>query len=660
MANLNPLELEQLKLLLSGKGLMGEKISTLDLLRSRFPSFLSNLKPGLTEENLKDNNFLIKYLSNPYNRNKIKDALRKEFSLSSAQKIEIEESLKEPTITGTVSVQPSGQAVPIEQAAPIGTTTSATAGGIPFGMPAAPTFSAPRVVRNIPQTPHAPETPKIAITTSEGKLVETPPSRLVNPQGRFNFSAFRSKVGGGITNTIKTGLEKANPFLKRAGNGLVNGLTSIANPGGIGGTGSRSILGKFSRGSGNFFGRLGKGSGGRGGLVFAISILGFMVLVGGLTAFAPSPTPGSAAPLPNPTGTDISSCKFTRAGNSLPLKSSIFIGWINNAAAAAGVPPQVLASVAMHENPGFTANADNNHDAIKSNQLCNKGTIFCEKNGRVLHSIEGQNDPCTTTEIANGARTAQAVGLMQLLDIYNQGKDLCSITENLAIAAAKLKADGITSQPTQDQVNTAISSYYGGTCAYGSFSYCNEVWQDLQNCQAIAGAPVPPGPIGFSLSCPLGNNFTVTCGTAVNPVNNCGHGDSTYLNGAACNPTYYVCNGIRYSDALYRAIDVIGNTVVTLPFVNGNEVAEWTRIDDQPIPIGGGSWGYKINYQTNYKGKTLVLDLTHINNQISSAKTLKSGEQAGTMFAGIGHLHTGLSVDNTWVEPIQEAKMCAK
>lgn len=170
------------------------------------------------------------------------------------------------------------------------------------------------------------------------------------------------------------------------------------------------------------------------------------------------------------------------------------------------------------------------------------------------------------------------------------------------------------------------------------------------------GTPINPGSLGFALSCPLGNSFTVTCGTAANPMNNCGHGGLGY--NSTCDPTYYVCNGARYSDALYHAIDVRGGSSVRLPFINGTEPIEWVK-DGGVIAIGGGSWGYRINYRATYQGKRIYLDLTHLNQQINSAPTLHSGDEVGTVFTGIGHLHTAVSVDDRWVEPMQELRMCS-
>lgn len=276
------------------------------------------------------------------------------------------------------------------------------------------------------------------------------------------------------------GLSRGASFLGRTG---LRGIDALAN--------TRANLRNTSRRISGIGSRLSSSSILKKGLIIILLGAFFLIaIIGGINSTSGTVPTGVTNPV-NPTGSDIRGCKFTRAGSSQTIKSPILAGWISTTAAAAGIPAQVLASVAMHENPDFVANADNNHDSIKSGQYCVKGKSFCEKSGQVLHSISGQNDPCTEEEIADGARTAQAVGLMQLLDIYNPGKDLCSITENLTIAAAKLKADGLTSQPTQDQVNKAINGYYN-SCTYGTYSYCNEVWQDLQSCQATPVASTLP------------------------------------------------------------------------------------------------------------------------------------------------------------------------
>ncbi|MCL5113933.1 MAG: peptidoglycan DD-metalloendopeptidase family protein [Patescibacteria group bacterium] len=219
-------------------------------------------------------------------------------------------------------------------------------------------------------------------------------------------------------------------------------------------------------------------------VIAVILIIVFIILLGGGTGAAlelgKQPNPGG--PGGGSGNGNVSSCQFTRSGTQSPIKSSILAGWITDAANKASIPPAVLSSVAMHENAGFVTSIDNNDSRISSNYFCNEGAVFCEGVGQNLHS-----GSCSGAELAGGARDARAVGLMQIVDVYHPGGNLCSITESLSIAAQKLKDSGVTSQPTQDQINTAIERYHN-SCAYGSYSYCGEVWQDYQNCQTSISA----------------------------------------------------------------------------------------------------------------------------------------------------------------------------
>lgn len=206
---------------------------------------------------------------------------------------------------------------------------------------------------------------------------------------------------------------------------------------------------------------------------------------------------GGGGTIPGGSG-DLSLCKFTRSGNPLHIASTILQGWIKTAADAEGISPYVLASVAMHESQEFVSHAENDHDAITSGKYPNPGKKFCAgpDDNRIDHGVKGNKDDPCTDEDPPGSRTAQAFGLMQLVDIYhtNDG-DLTDIKNNLAYAAKKLKADGITKTPDQTQINDAIKKYHA-SCIYESsgedFSYCDEVWDDTQRC--IANQPINPGP----------------------------------------------------------------------------------------------------------------------------------------------------------------------
>lgn len=349
------------------------------------------------------------------------------------------------------------------------------------------------------------------------------------------------------------------------------------------------------------------------GAVFAIAFV--LGMAGALMPTSNTPVAG-ANPLTAFGAADISSCKFTRAGNPQLIKSSILAGWISDAAATAGIPPQVLASVAMHESQSFVANADNNHDAIKTDNYCNPGIKFCEKNGQVLHSISGKDDPCTPDEISDGAKTAQAFGLMQALDIYNTGKDLCKITENLAIAASKLKADGITAQPTQEQVNTAIKRYYN-SCNYESYNYCNEVWTDVQSCNTTIAAIA---------SCPVLNGTISTPSFNANPAS--GHCGGGYA---------YSCN-CGTSGRRAKAIDVVtsGQSVI-LPTVE-NKPVEWKLIvGPYNVDSGeGGGRGYTFHAVSG--SDNWYLDMLHLNrSELELGESYPSGTAVATTV--ISHVH---------------------
>lgn len=410
MVNLHPLILERLKTMLSSSPkralTMDEKIQTLDTLRSEVPDLFSNL----TEEQLKDNNFLVKFLTNPYNKNKIKTALKKE--LSTTQQTEIFQAIDEQPITeGSISGQATGQAGASSSEAQFTGTSSSFEGGMPFGMPGggASGFSAPRIIHNVPQA----EKPDIAIANSSGhvneagdpsKLVKTTstgqikeagnpsqlvtanssgaireagnPSKLVSTSGRpissgttfrdhsiknpSAFSNFRSNLGSKVNIGLNKGINKA--------------FSGINNFGRGGGAGSRSIFGRFGRGSGKgFLGGIGRGGGGRAGSIIGkaksrwkLAILGLlfpMMLVGMLTIPSSSST---VTPSGNPIqSSDISNCKFTRASSTAQLKSSILTGWISSTASKFNIPSAVLASVVYHENPGLFPE-DDNHDAFKN------------------------------------------------------------------------------------------------------------------------------------------------------------------------------------------------------------------------------------------------------------------------------------------------------
>src|SRR3989344_8980827 len=153
-------------------------------------------------------------------------------------------------------------------------------------------------------------------------------------------------------------------------------------------------------------------------IVAIILIFVFIILLkgGGGGIGLGNEEPGSGG---SPGSGNISSCQFTRAGQGYSIRSSILAGWINDAANRVGVPPSVLASVAMHENLSFVANAEDIDSRIATNRFCNEGAVFCERAGQSLHP-----GSCSIAELAVGAQNARAVGLMQIVDVFHPGEDL--------------------------------------------------------------------------------------------------------------------------------------------------------------------------------------------------------------------------------------------
>ncbi len=440
-------------------------------------------------------------------------------------------------------------------------------------------------------------------------LQTTPPA--ISTSRRLNLSFFKSLK---VPNPVKSFGSGAGIFLKRnLGGGLSSILGGVARGSGTPGSGgllnSRfpSRISNIKASAESLLNRVGS----KKWLWLILLLAPLLIILGGGAAL---PIGGSGS---------IATCTFTRSGVPNSIKSTILQGWIVSAANTAGIPPAILASVAMHESQSFVVNADNNHDDIKSNNYCNYGKKFCEKNGQVLHSREGQDDPCTQEEITDGARTAQAVGLMQVLDIYNQGKgDLCSITNSLAIAAAKLKNDGVTLQPTQEQINTAIRKYYG-SCTYGSYSYCNEVWTDHQNCKQTT-----PPPSGVASSCPI-ENGRISTGS----YSSIGTG-SKHCNIASGYPTACDPNSRRA-----KSIDILtGEKTPMLPTING-QIMKWNYIADYDDATGG--WAHVFR-ATDSSGINWDLQFLHLQRNALITKTggpYDSGTLVAQSATGFRHVH---------------------
>lgn len=207
---------------------------------------------------------------------------------------------------------------------------------------------------------------------------------------------------------------------------------------------------------------------------------------------------------------DLASCSFTRAGTKNTIKSSVLRGWITDAANLHGIPPAILASVAMHEAQGFLITKGDDSPEIQSGQYCADGKPVC-----VDMSLNRaiSTEACTSEQLAQPLpsdsskplyRTATAKGLMQLLDIYNEGFPFCDIKANIQKAAETLKGKlGAGSWSNGDDIKKSVCGYFGKpnqtSCVYPGGDYGPEVSEDQLRCQQT-GTTTPFTPIPYNPS----------------------------------------------------------------------------------------------------------------------------------------------------------------
>lgn len=588
------------------------KAECFDLLRKKIPELTG-----------KDDNYLTKYLSAPRN---IKNRLLAEFT--TAERVALEQSLAEEIS----QVQPpagqptGGEAAAGQMPPPIAQGTPP--GGIPgMGMPSVPsvpTVPRIRIVHNVPQAVSGMgdgmgtgtaagskidrlEVERVGAATAKGNRlavnapITEPPRPPLSSSPRINFAAIRSKVGGRVAGAARASLERANPFLGRMGNGLLRGLTGIANPGGIGGAGSRSIIGRFSRfgrGGGRGMSSVAKVGRDRGKWVFILSLLGMMLLVGlfTITSQPPAPTP---PPLPPPTGSDISNCKFSRAGVSMKFESPLLLGYIKEASQKSSIPAVVLASFIRVESPSSSDMQDYQISGYAANCAVSPtgalGIMQIQPPGTT--SLRG--DPASCDDCIDAG--ARLVG--KTFDQLTRD-DYCDPRTNIIVGAGwilkKLShlglGDGSRWDPawTNDTnaIKTLVNTYYGcldyggPTDCTGPYNYADDVSTSIRNCQST---PLPSLPPGTDISCPVVDGV-ISCASYGQPytgggagafTGNCGIDSSG--NGGHCNNIYQATVGICLnrtdsSGNLIRtakSIDISspsGDTAVYLPTIRGQSL----------------------------------------------------------------------------------------
>lgn len=562
---------------------MEAQISTLDMLRSRFPDFLTAL-PNITKENLQDNKFLIKYLTNPYNRNGIKNALRSELSLSPTQQIDLEQTLNEKFVAAE---EVGGQSTS-QETQPAGAAGS-SAGNMPFGgmSSASPVPFTPRRIFVTQQTPPA--------SGMEGGTDQN--MAATNKAGqRFNFSTFRSKVGSKITGAAKTGLERANPFLKRMGNGGIKALSGMANLGG-GHGGVFSSLGRFSQRGGREGSIISKAKG-RGGLIFAGSIIGLMLLTGTLAIMGTTPT-GEAAPISNTVGLDY----------TLPLKNT-------------SVQPVDIKAQVKTTFPG--AKLEYWDKIVQSSVTAGFNpalalALWIEETGAsqtTLAKNDGSEIP------VNGAFTRGHLGCAPTEDQ--------TMDESLSCLFKFMAANNFTN----DQFADFMAKYSGGP-ANAPFSNNPDFPKNIKDWYTrlvpagtgaiVAVTPSSP-PKQAIASCPVAEGHISTPSYNANP--STGHCGGSYSYACKCGT----------SGRRAKAIDVPTNgQSVILPTIENQQVTWRLIVGPYAVDSGeGGGLGY--TFQATLGGNSWYLDMLHLN---QSPLALGGEYPSGTPVAksAITHVH---------------------
>jgi len=95
---------------------------------------------------------------------------------------------------------------------------------------------------------------------------------------------------------------------------------------------------------------------------------------------------------------------------------------------------------------------------------------------------------------------------------------------------------------------------------------------------------------------------------------------------------------------------------VYLPMINGLAV-QWTFTKSEFL---NSNWGYRQVYNALFNGHSIDLELTHLNESrpIPQSTTINSGTQVATTHSVAAHLHTGVVIDGTPVDPITDLFMC--
>ncbi|MBI3103483.1 M23 family metallopeptidase [Candidatus Daviesbacteria bacterium] len=669
--------------MINGQRTPVDKPYCLSLLR-RFPQFQG--------DKFKDDNAIIRYLSDPNNRKFLLG------NFTQAQQIELTKVLGEkPVAAGWSGEQVGSQ----EASAGQGVSTQVPVGeaggtmGVP-GLPAGPAISStPRRIFIANQAPPSiggmeGGTGQGTAATNKANRLEAETNRL-NAQTaalqRFNWRSF--KMPDSFTNAAKNFGSASQRFTKinlgRIGRGLweiAKGVgRGIAGPGL---TGTYNLLGKAANHGLNAFERLSSpelrsasksfvSSGSKKliwGLVGAFFFLVLGVgLIGGLSQTTPS---GEAAPVASYPITNLNSCQFTR-GDRTPAqesyKSPLLLNYFQEASRISSVPAAVLAAIARVESPTITSKTDADLPSLSS-------IAGCPRSQTGALGIMQLQPPGTRGGFSAGLELGAGF-LGKSLDQLTE-TDFCDPKTSIILSAGFILkrlelgygiGDGTKWDPSwnsnQNVIYKVASGYYGCLeygggdplkCS-GPYNYGTDIWTSIQSCQQIIASQ------NQSLGCPVEETITTPYGYNIPGYPNVRNQDcpSSFLqchNGIDIAGTEGITPVKSTIDGTVSAADANGDegrfveitsqdksTVITLEHLQTSRVDKGNNVTRGSIvgivgSTGGGSTGSHVHYKIKING-VLVNPLRFIGITDPDSSLLKSSDNlSDNNYAGVQKTNT--------------------
>lgn len=455
-----------------------DKTACLELLR-KFPQFQG--------DKFKDDNTIIKYLSDPRNRGYILG------NFTPQQRVELEKLLEAKFVAEEVW-QPTEQEQPVAGEQPVtGETAPTMVGGthLPSETPRIQTgrFRPPASAINVAKN----------LGSSASIFTNTTSRRVAGGLGEMAKGIGRAIVGPGLTGAYNLGA--------RAAIGGINAFSRLSNQVGGGGFSGRGFFGKNT------------------GRKFLLLVLGSFLFFGVILAsISGGPTPGGGTSPGSATTTDISSCKFTRSdlGDPTPFKSSTLLGYIQEASQKANIPPVVLAAFIRVESPSSSNMSDG--------QIVNY-SANCERSSTGALGIMQIQPPGTTSARGDPASCDDCIDagakLVGKTVSTMTRQDYCDPRTNIIVGAgwilkkmSKLGyGDGTKWDPawTNDRkaIEALVNTYYGclryggeRDCT-GNYNYADDVATSIQNCQVTTPGTVPALPPGADYAAEISKNFRI-------------------------------------------------------------------------------------------------------------------------------------------------------